>query len=122
MLDGHYAKRRNVRLWNLENFQENSGGGTNPNYDWGHLGWIIPSGRTLKKMTIMGRTNATDVGDVKLQLVSKVPASPNTWLTGLDGDLEFSTTVLHNDLFHTPSVGDPMTGNLTDLGKRAVGL
>lgn len=103
---------------NYYQIAESGGTGAEPIYEWEHMGNIIPKGRKIKNLTLIGRTNNTQVTNLELRVVCKRPNPITRWETGIDNDSEVSIDVLFSGLFKTTE----MTGNTNDMMKRLIDL
>lgn len=97
------------------NFQlnESGGTGTNPIYEWEHLGILLPSGTTLKSLNFACRSNNNQTSDFRIQVVERKPIVGTGWQSGIDADGEMTNTVVYEDTWRN-SVGS-FSGNMNDL-------
>jgi len=104
-------------------FVENSGTGETPIIEWEHLGMFVPAGTKVTALNMIGRANNTQVTDMEMYVIYREPTTSGGWESGLDADGEFTSTVLHNDLFFTPTGGGTVfTGAMNDIHKRTIAL
>lgn len=104
-------------------FQESAGSSTNPTAEWEHFGTFIPSGRTVKKLHLIGRASNVEVTDLEIHIILRRPNDIDIWNSGLNSDAEDNDIVLYRDFFFAPAGGgDVFTNSITHTHKRTIDL
>jgi len=99
-------------------FTESGGTGSNPVYEWEHMGTLVPAGKIIKSLMLGCRANSTSITDIEFRIVCKTPAGSNTWYSGIDNDSEIQVQTLYDGRFVTPE----MSGNMGDTRLRKIDL
>lgn len=99
---------------------ENAGTGADPLLEWEHNGIPIPKGRRVKSITIVARTNNTEITDIEFAIYKKIPNPISRWETGFDNDSEDITTELYRNFWwENTETGQPtFSGNTNDKHAR----
>ena len=104
-------------------FAEQAGSGSVPILEWEHMGLYIPAGRRLGNWHVAGRANSTSITDIQFYIALRYPDSPARWTAGYDHDNEMDHTVVLDDMFVNPVVGDAFDGgNMLDMRRRSFNL
>ncbi len=99
-------------------FAENAGYGTEPIYEWEHMGTMVPAGKVIKNLRFACRCNSSNVTDLEMRVVCKMPNPSSRWQTGVDNDSEVTITELYSGDF----VDGTMSGNMQDMRMRKFDL
>lgn len=113
-----------LRGFGAQDASESAGTGTtNPTVDYDHIGMYVPSGHTVKGLTITGRANHSSLTDVEIFAYVRKPNPITGWESGIDANGEMTNTKIHGDLFMNPTGGaTAFTGACNDMHRRNIPL
>jgi len=94
-------------------FLEQAGTGSEPIYEWEHMGEYYPAGSQIKSFTLTGRCNNSQLTDLEIRLVAKYPNDPEAWNSGFNSDTQVSTQTIFSGLYSDMGVPVGAKNNIT---------